>query len=186
MKRTLLFALLLMLNGAVSWSAEVLCYHPLVVDSQSKIIPWFTPVTNAFDNYVDQCWAWVVAAPNDSHGLPILFLHCAWKVGNPPTADPGWENDVGEKIPNWVESARLHYQYSGDRAPLDYVKRFVDYPLDHGQTPTNFAGFRPEFATDAATANWRPHPASPAEVNGQLTITNPLSACTGFYRLKQP
>jgi hypothetical protein len=66
------------------------------------------------------------------------------------------------------------------------VKRLVDYSLDHGQTPTNFVGFSPEFASALATANWRPHPASPAEVNGQLTITNPLSARTGFYRLKQP
>ena len=29
-------------------SAETLRYHTLVVDGQNKIIPWFTPATNAF------------------------------------------------------------------------------------------------------------------------------------------
>jgi O-glycosyl hydrolase len=131
-------------------SAEVLRYHTLVVDAQNKILPWYSPAANAFDNYLDQCWAWAVVAPNDTHGLPISFLYCAWRPGNLPTADNYWENDVGEKIPNWVESARLYYQYSGDRAPLDYVKRLVDYSLDHGQTPTNHAW--PSFPVGTANA----------------------------------
>jgi hypothetical protein len=130
-------------------SAEALRYHTLVVDAQNKIIPWFTPVTNAFDNYLDKCWAWAVAAPNDANGLPISYLYSSWTPGNPPTP-AGWENDVGEKIPNWVESARLYYQYCGDRAPLDYVKRLVDYSLVHGQTPTNHAW--PDFPVGATGA----------------------------------
>ena len=117
--------------------AEVLRYHTLATDADGKIVPWFTPAANAFDNYLDQCWAWALTAPNDTHGLPISYLYCAWHPGSPPTADTGWENDVGEKIPNWVESARLYYQYSGNRAALDYVKGLVDYSLAHGQTPTN-------------------------------------------------
>lgn len=137
MQRILFFLLWPALGSLAVCSAEVLRYHTLVVDGQNKILPWHTPSANAFDNYLDQCWAWAVAAPNDTHGLPISFLYCAWRPGYPPTADTGWENDVGEKIPNWVESARLYYQYSGDRAPLDYVKRLVDYSLEHGQTPAN-------------------------------------------------
>jgi len=88
-------------------SAEVSRYHTLVVDGQDKIVPWFTPAANAFDNYLDRCWAWALAAPNDAQGLPISFLYCAWNPGNPPSASRSWENDVGEKIPNWVERARL-------------------------------------------------------------------------------
>jgi hypothetical protein len=87
---------------------EMLRYHTLVVDGQDKILPWYAPAGNAFDNYLDKCWAWAVAAPLDTHGLPIPYLYCAWRPGNPPTIDPGWENDVGEKIPNRVESARVN------------------------------------------------------------------------------
>ena len=138
------------LGGSPVSSAETLRYHSLVLDEQNKIIPWFTPVANAFDNYLDKCWSWAIEAPNDSLGLPISFLYCAWNPGDPPTASASWENDVGEKIPNWVENARLYYQYSGDKAPLDYVKRFVDYSLDHGQTPANHVW--PEFPVGTANA----------------------------------
>jgi hypothetical protein len=141
---------MLVWGGYAVCSAEVLRYHTLVVDGQNKIIPWFAPTTNAFDNFLDQCWSWALAAPYDGYGLPISFLYCAWNPGNPPTASAGWENDVGEKIPNWVESARLYYQYTGDPAPLDYVKDLVDYSHDNGQTPTNHVW--PDFPVGTANA----------------------------------
>jgi len=125
------------LIAATTCPAETLRYHTLVTDGQGLILPWYTPSGNAFGRYLDKGWEWAVAAPNDPHGLPISFLYCSWYPGNPPTLNPTWENDVGEKIPNWVESARLYYQYSGNRAALDYVKRLVDYSLVHGQTPAN-------------------------------------------------
>ena len=132
------------------WSAEYLRYHTLVLDGQGEVMPWSTPATNAFDNYLVKCWSYALAAPNDAHGLPISFLYCAWNPGNPPTADTSWENDVGEKIPRWVESARLYYQYRGDLTPLNYVKRLVDYSLVHGQTPTNHVW--PDFPVGTANA----------------------------------
>ena len=148
-KKVTIPVLLLVFAGYAVCSAAVLRYHPLVVDGQNWIIPWFTPTTNAFDNYLDQCWSWAVAVPN-TNGLPISFLYCAWNPGNPPTPNTSLENDVGEKIPNWVESARLYYQYTGDPAPLDYVKQLVDYSLAHGQTPTNHVW--PDFPVGTANA----------------------------------
>ncbi len=150
MKSNWIRILLLAFGVVTTAPAEVLRYHTLVVDGQNKILPWFTPVSNAFDNYLDQCWAWALAAPLDAHGLPISYLYCAWNPGNPPSANPTWENDVGEKIPVWVESARLYYQYTGNRAPLDYVKGLVDYSLVHGQTPTNHVW--PDFPVGTANA----------------------------------
>ncbi len=163
---------------------EPLSYHPLVLDAQKKIVPWYKPAEKAFDNYLDMCWKWAVAAPNDSIGLPISFRYCAWVPGDPPKVSAGWENDVGEKIPNWVESARLYYQYSGDKAPLDYVKRFVDYSLDHGQTPSDHAW--PAFPVGTANAGDR-------EFRGFTGIFDlwdchvDLAADTGFamYRMFQ-
>ena len=145
----LIFALLIGL-AANARAGEILRYHPLTLDSGGKIIPWFEPEEKAFDNYLTKCWEWVLAAPLDSNGLPISYLYCAWKPGDPPAIDPNWENDVGEKIPNWVESARLYYQYSGDKRPLDYVKRLVDYSLDHGQTPASHVW--PDFPVGTSNA----------------------------------
>lgn len=135
---------------AESGPAEWLGYHPVKVDANDLILPWSVPASRAFDRYLDRGWAWALAAPLDEHGLPISFLYCAWNPGNPPTASASWENDVGEKIPNWVESARLYYQYAGDKAPLDQVKQLVDYALAHGQTPAGHAW--PRFPVGTANA----------------------------------
>jgi len=145
----LLFLLLLLVNARGS-RAETLRYHVLATNDVGQILPWYNPVENAFDNYLDKCWEWAVNAPLDYHGLPISFLYCAWSPGTPPTPSRSWENDVGEKIPNWVESARLYYQYTGNRTALDQVKQLVDYSLDHGQTPTNHVW--PDFPVGTSNA----------------------------------
>lgn len=124
--------------------------HTVVLDAQNKIIPWYTPTQNAFGNYLDKTWAWAIAAPLDQHGLPISYLYCAWKPGTPPTIDDTWENDVGEKIPMWIQSARHYYDYSGDMKPLNYVKGLVDYSLVHGQTPSTHAW--PDFPVGTSNA----------------------------------
>jgi hypothetical protein len=58
--------------------------------------------------------------------------------------------DVGEKLPNRFESARLYYAYTGDLAVMAIVKKFMDYTLAHGTSPSNFAW--PNFPYIAATA----------------------------------
>jgi hypothetical protein len=141
--------LLASLTCGGSGRAEELRYHTLVVDAQDQILPWYSPEASAFDNYLRKCWTWALSAPIED-GLPISFLYCAWNPGDPPTPSGGWENDVGEKIPNWVESARLYYQYTGDRAALDHVRWLVDYSLDHGQTPADHAW--PDFPVGTANA----------------------------------
>ncbi len=67
-----------------------------------------------------------------------------------------WMNDIGEKIPNWFESARLYYQYSGDQRPLDIITRMALYAIDHGTSPSGFAwpGF-PYTTTNAGDTIFR-------------------------------
>jgi len=107
--------------------------------TSNRIIPWSTPNGQCIRQLPGPMLVLGRSRsrrqPWTSDFLPLLRVN----PGNPPTASASWENDVGEKIPNWVESARLYYQLHRDMAPLNYVKRLVDYSLDHGQTPTNHA-----------------------------------------------
>jgi hypothetical protein len=48
-------------------------------------------------------------------------------------------NDISERIPNWFESARLYYAYSGDAAPMEIVRKLTDYSMEHGTSPANFS-----------------------------------------------
>jgi len=45
-----LWARLVVFGGCIVGSVAVLRYYTLIVDGQGKIIPWFTPNTNACDN----------------------------------------------------------------------------------------------------------------------------------------
>jgi len=50
-----------------------------------------------------------------------------------------WMNDVGEKLPNWFENARLYYAYTGDSSVMKIVLDMADYYLEHGTSPSDFA-----------------------------------------------
>jgi len=119
-------------------SAETLRYHELVVDSEDKILPWDKPVENAYDHFLDQLWTWLPTVPNGpGSSLPMYYLYCGFYPGTPITPDT-WENDWGERVPNFVEFGRLYYAYSGDMGPLNIAKGLIDYALDHGLTPATY------------------------------------------------
>ena len=120
-------------------TTDVLRYHTVIVDETYQILPWYTPIGNAYDNYLDQLWTWLPTVPNGpSSSLPMYYLYCGFRPGNPITPD-SWENDWGERIPNFVEFGRLYYAYTGNMAPLNIAKNLVDYALLHGMTPSNYA-----------------------------------------------
>jgi len=120
-------------------TTEVLRYHTVVIDETNKILPWYSPIENAYDNYLDQLWAWLPTVPNGpSSSLPMYYLYCGFSPGNPITPN-SYENDWGERIPNFVEFGRLYYAYTGDLSPLNIARNLVDYALAHGMTPSNYA-----------------------------------------------
>jgi hypothetical protein len=48
-------------------------------------------------------------------------------------------NDIGEKIPNWFENARLYYAYTGDSSVMKIIRDFVDYAMVHGTSSADYA-----------------------------------------------
>jgi len=51
--------------------------------------------------------------------------------------------------------------------------------------PTNTAGFTLQFTTNLSPAAWSTNLPSPVVVNGQYTVTNPISGTQQFYQLSQ-
>jgi hypothetical protein len=52
--------------------------------------------------------------------------------------------------------------------------------------PTNFTGFTLQSATNLASpAAWTTNSPTPVVVNGQNTVTNPISGTQQFFRLSQ-
>jgi hypothetical protein len=48
-------------------------------------------------------------------------------------------NDVGERIPTWFHSARLYYAFGGDAEVMIIVRKLIDYTLERGTIPADFA-----------------------------------------------
>ncbi|PPK76119.1 hypothetical protein B0F87_104211 [Methylobacter tundripaludum] len=144
-------------------TTDVLRYHTVIVDGNNEILPWYTPIENAYDHYLDQLWTWLSTVPNGpSSSLPMYYLYCGFQPGNPITPD-SYENDWGERIPNFVEFGRLYYAYTGNMAPLNIAKNLADYALAHGMTPSNYAW--PNFPYSAANGG-------ATEINGDNVAWN--------------
>ena len=75
---TFLALSLVILQNAICFS-EVLRYHTVVLDEQNKILPWYTPAANAYDQYLDQLWKYIPTVPNGpSSSLPMYYLYCGF------------------------------------------------------------------------------------------------------------
>ena len=123
--------------------ADTVAFHRVILDSADRIVPWFNPRSMAYDQFLRKRWHFIYSRVPNSPGppprsnYPQYYFYCAYKNAK---LDPDtWMNDVGEKIPNWFESARLYYQYTGDTMVMSIIRHFVEYTLDHGTSPSTFS-----------------------------------------------
>jgi hypothetical protein len=132
------------------------CTHAVVLDDQSKIVSWITPVSKSYDQFLYLRWNFIRTKVPNSPGpaprssYPQYYFYCAFKDSGNILLPDTWMNDIGEKIPNWFESARLYYAYTGDIGPLNITKGMVDYSLEHGITPSTYSW--PDFPQTASDA----------------------------------
>ena len=120
--------------------ADVLRYHTVVLDEQNKILPWYTPYSNAYDHYIRTLWTWLTNSSNvpsncsSCGGLPMYYLNCGHTDTCCPTTADNAINDWGEKVPNFVDFGLKHYAYTGSTTAVTVAKNLVDYALANGLT----------------------------------------------------
>jgi hypothetical protein len=123
----------------------VFCNHKVILDEKNMIIPWYTPREKAYDHFIRLRWDFIKTRVPNSPGpeprskYPQYYFYCAFKDTNGVIKPDTWMNDIGEKIPNWFENARLYYAYTGDSSVMKLMKDFIDYTLIHGTSSHNFA-----------------------------------------------
>lgn len=124
---------------------DSIAIHKVVLDNQSKIIPWATPANKAYDQFLRLRWNFIKTKVPNSPGPPLrsnypqYYFYCAFKDTNNVLIPDTWMNDVAEKIPNWFESARLYYAYTGDTTVMTIAKNLTDYAMKHGTSSSAFA-----------------------------------------------
>lgn len=118
--------------------------HKLLLDTEGKIISWILPQSKAYSQFLYQRWNFIKTnvpnspGPGPRSNYPQYYFYCAYRLDNGNLQPDTWMNDVGERIPNWVESARLYYAYSGDTGVMTIVKDLVDYVIGHGTSASTF------------------------------------------------
>jgi hypothetical protein len=123
----------------------VFCTHRLVLDDQQKIVPWHSPAEKAYDHFLRLRWDFIknrvpnAPGPDPRSRYPLYYFYSAFITRNDSILPDNWMNDIGEKIPNWFENARLFYAYTGDSSVMTIIKDFVDYTLVHGTGAKDFA-----------------------------------------------
>lgn len=136
--------------------------HKVILDENHRLLPWKGSASNAYDHFLRLRWNFVETKAPQSPGpaprslYPQYYFYCAFVDSANILLPDMWMNDVGEKIPNWFESARLFYAYTGDISPLTITKGMVDYSLEHGITPSTYSwpDF-PQTASDAGEMEFR-------------------------------
>jgi len=148
MKQTILALLVIIISFSCKHkeiSDITFCTHKVVLDEKNKIIPWYTPGENAYDHFLHLRWNFIKTKVPNSPGpaprskYPQYYFYCAFKDTGGVLKPDTWMNDIGEKIPNWFENARLYYAYTGDSSVMKVIKDFVDYTLVHGTSSPEFA-----------------------------------------------
>lgn len=166
------------------------CTHTVVLDKNNKIIPWYTPQENAFDHFLHLRWNFVKShvpyspGPDPRSRYPQYYFYCAFKPVNGILEPDTWMNDIGEKIPNWFENARLYYAYTGDTAVMKIIRDFVDYTLLHGTSSPDYAW--PEFpytTTNAGDTIFRGFTAGKRFVLDEIQVDHAGEMGLTYYRM---
>lgn len=119
--------------------------HQVVLDDKGKIIPWTTPQSHAYDVFLRRRWDFIKHYVPNCPGAgpaaqyPLYYFYCAYRTNGTELIPDTWMNDIGEKVPNWFESARLYYAYSGDSSVMTIVRGLADYAIAHGTSAAGFA-----------------------------------------------
>lgn len=179
-------------SNRYSSKPDSIATHKVVLDDHSKIIAWIQPQSRAYDIFLRQRWNFIKTSVPYSPGpaprsqYPQYYFYCAYKVSNGKILQEpdAWMNDIGEKIPNWFESARLYYAYTGDSTVMNIAENLAAYAIDHGMTPASFDW--PDFpytTTNAGDMEFKGFDAAKRFVLHEVQVDHAGDMGLAFYRL---
>ncbi len=176
--------------GNIISNKDTFCNHIVLLDDQNKIIPWYSPQTKAYDHFLRLRWNFIKTKVPNSPGpsprslYPQYYFYCSFQLKDGVLKPDAWMNDIGEKIPNWFESARLYYAYTGDESVMNIMKKFVDYTMDHGTSPSTFAWPNfPYTTTNAGDTIFRGFTNHPRLVIHEIQVDHAAEMGFTYYRM---
>ena len=161
--------------------------HKVQLDEHSKLVSWMGTPDIAYDRFLHQRWNFIKnkvplsPGPLPRNLYPQYYFYCAFEKDMRPS---NWMNDVGEKLPNWFESARLYYAYTGDQEVMPLIISMADYYLEHGMSDPGFAwpGF-PYTTTNAGDTIFRGFTSAKIMEQHEIQVDHAGDMGVTYYRL---
>lgn len=135
------------LSNRFTEQPDSIATHKVVLDNQNKLVSWISPQPSlAYARMLQLRWNFIKTrvpmspGPAPRSNFPQYYFYCSYIVKDgviQPQPD-NWMNDIAERMPNWFESARLYYAFSGDDSVMSIVRKLANYNLEHGTTPASF------------------------------------------------
>jgi len=131
--------------------SDTICGHKVYRDKDAGILGWYKPeIPGAtFDKVVRLASEYVKSGcpVEPSTGKKVFFTHCSilrdkvtekeYQLG---LTGSKWPHNPAGLFAGMVKSLAVdYYMYSGDTAYIGEVKSMLDYQLDNGTTPSNYA-----------------------------------------------
>jgi hypothetical protein len=129
--------------------APTIAGHPVQLDAQGKLLPWPMPdnIGYSYSSHVLTQWT-ILWDQYNRQRLP--YFYCCFDFDRTTfelVPDPHWVNSTGylrAMMEGFIE--RL-YPYTGDERMLTFLEDFVDYELENGLTPANYAWSQVPYAS---------------------------------------
>jgi len=129
----------------------LLPWHPAVLDEHGKLLAWYRPHAGlGYDHVLRLGWRFIERrVPRDSKtGAKVYLLYPVFDERT--LQGVYWQHNPAFLYAAFVDSLVSWYPYSGDRRAIATVRTMLDYQLEHGTTPRNWAWPRVPFATSCA------------------------------------
>jgi len=138
--------------------APTIADRPVALDAQGKLLPWPMPdnIGYSYSSHVLSQWTVLWDQYNRQR---LYYYHCCFDIDRTTyelIPDQKWANSTGylrAMLQGFIE--RL-YPYTGDPRMLTFMEDFVDYELEHGTTPADYAWSGVPYASaDPGVADYR-------------------------------
>lgn len=147
----LLGAVVITPSRAQTYVNAELPWHPLVLDKDHNLAPWFgTEHGESYDRVLRLGWRFLEdEVSTDPRTGTKVYL--AYSTFDPKTGQGRyWQHNPASTYAEFVDSLVAWYPYSGDRRAVAVVRSMLDYQLAYGTTPQGWEWPNVPFATACA------------------------------------
>ncbi|MGH7435700.1 MAG: hypothetical protein ACRENE_08495 [Polyangiaceae bacterium] len=119
--------------------------HPIRLDAAHKLLSWWTGDA-PFAHVAGLAWhAMETRFPPQDNGIETWLSNSRF---DPDTCSGiNWPHNPAGLYAMLTDSAVLWYEFSGDRAAIDVVRKALDYQIAHGTTPASWDWARVPYAS---------------------------------------